>query len=552
MIKMANTPVREGASREQAVVPSAEAAEAAEEDSSARRRDSQASRCPARDGCQPAHAEGAWLAVCFPMLGLEVHFLEALGAAEAVDDAPTVLVDEGRVAQVDAGARQAGIRIGTTLATAHSIAPGLRHFQRDRNAEHKRLEWLGLVAYRFSSRVSLEPPDALHVEARGSLRLFGGLRALVTEINARYRRLGHATRIAAAATPLAALALARAGFDEPRPAPHSTSSPHPSPVFPSLPLRQVPLAGIGLPPQEVERLTNMGIRRLGELLDLPTRELGQRFPSTLVDYLHRLTGRKADPRRPIALPERFRFSAHLLEGVHSKDALLPPMRRVIARVATKLAARGLGARRLAWTFTALSGATAAVQVGLAEASADAAAFLRLSQLRLERVALPREVMSVLLHAELVTPLLPPEADLLGDLPGMRGDGSATAKKRAELADLLAARLGDDAIRTLATVDDHRPEAAWAATPVVYRTLRPAGKPADAAAKPGARPLWLLDPPQPVSVRRFALRDTLERIETGWWDAAQARDYHVAKTKSHARCWLYRDHRGRWFLHGYFA
>ena len=189
MIKMANAPVREGASRKQAVVPSAEAAEAAEEDSSARRRDSQASRCPVRDGRQPAHAEGAWLAVCFPMLGLEVHFLEALGAAEAVDDAPTVLVDEGRVAQVDAGARQAGIRIGTTLATAYSIAPGLRHFQRDRNAEHKRLEWLGLVAYRFSSRVSLEPPDALHVEARGSLRLFGGLRALVTEINARYRRL---------------------------------------------------------------------------------------------------------------------------------------------------------------------------------------------------------------------------------------------------------------------------------------------------------------------------------------------------------------------------
>lgn len=493
-----------------------------------------------------AIARPLWLAVHFPMFGLEVSAPPPDRAAPA---APTVLVDDARVVQMDALARQAGIRLGTTLATARSIAAKLRHFQRDPREERKRLEWLGLVAYRFSSRISLEPPDALHIEALGSLRLFGGVNALTRELNARYRQLGHATRIAANTTPLAALALARAGFGWTPKQPLGSS--------PSTLLRQVPIAQIGLPEREVERLANMGIRRLGELLDLPTPELGQRFSPMLVDYLHRLTGRKADPRRPLTPPKRFRANIHLLEGVSSKDALLPAMRRATTRIAGALAAQGLGTQLLAWRFKSLSGAAADAEVRLAQASADAQGLLRLSQLRLERTALPREVMSVLLRAKLVTPLLPLEESLLGSggpapLGNRRtpGDSAASAKLRAELVDVLTARLGDHAVRALQIVDDHRPEAAWTQTPAVFRIHRPGA--IGRASKPHVRPLWLLAPPQPVDVRRFTPLGAPERIETGWWDAAQTRDYHIARAPSGARCWLYRDARGQWFLHGRFA
>ena len=482
-------------------------------------------------------ANALWLAVHFPQLGFEVH---GLAADADADNRPAVLIEENRVMQADALAQRAGIRAGVTLATAHSIAPGLRHFPRDPEAERARLEWLALVGYRYSSRVSLAPPAQVLVEARGSLRLFGGLAALTGALAACYRLLGHETRIAAAVTPLAAQALAR--WSESR-------QNAPCPVAANQALRDVPVACADLEARDVERLANMGIERLGQLLDLPPQELGQRFPPALLDYLHRLTGRTADPRRPIAPPERFRFHAHLLEGVQEKDALLPPMRSLIEKLTRRLAVRNLGTRVLVWTFQPLSGQAADVHVRLAEASANATALLRLSRLRLERIDLPSEVMSVFLRADLVTPLLPAGADLGADFLGA-SDSSAPANaiKRAELVDLLTARLGDQTVRTLAEVDDHRPEAAWTATPVA--TGAHAATPS--MEKRGARPLWLLDPPKPVAARGFSIESGPERIETGWWDAAQARDYFVATAASGSRCWLYRDQRDRWFLHGYFA
>lgn len=475
-------------------------------------------------------ADLLWLAVRFPLLGLEVH-------RRKDDHRPTALIEANRVTQVDALARRAGIRVGATLATARSISPQLRHLQRDVEAERKRLERLALVGYRYSSRVSIAPPAQVLVETRGSLRLFGGLAALAHDLAARYRLLGHETRMAAGATPLAALALARA---------ETVAMGLPCPSASNQALRDVPIACAGFEPRDVERLANMGIRRLGQLLDLPLPELGQRFPPTLLDHLHRLTGRKADPRQPVQPPERYRFRVHLLAGANDKNALLAPMRHLIHKLTRRLAARELGARLLVWTFKPLSDRTASMSVRLAEASADAAALLRLSRLRLERTGLPSDVTSVFLRADLVTPLMPAGADILGANHG--GGVPFPVGKRADLVDLLTARLGDDAVRALTAMDDHRPEAAWAATPVAAgaRATTPS------MAKRGARPLWLLDPPAPVAAQRFTIESGPERIETGWWDASQARDYFVATAASGGRCWLYRDRWRRWFLHGHFA
>ncbi|MDR2216682.1 MAG: hypothetical protein LBE59_12695, partial [Nevskiaceae bacterium] len=62
----------------------------------------------------------------------------------------------------------------------------------------------------FTSRVTVEPPDALLLELRGSLRLFGGLHALVKSLRAVFAL---PLRLAMAPTPLAALVLARAGYN---------------------------------------------------------------------------------------------------------------------------------------------------------------------------------------------------------------------------------------------------------------------------------------------------------------------------------------------------
>lgn len=469
-----------------------------------------------------------WLAAQFPMLGFEVRPLDAEQA-----DRPKVLVQDGRVAQADERALDAGIAVGSKLATACSIAPGLLHFALDVEAEQKRLHRLARATYRYSSLVSLAPPDALLLEARASLRLFHGLTALKERLAALYSGLGHESRMATAATPLAAQALARAGF----------------PDGAGGALDAVPIACADLSPQTLERLENIGVFRLGELRELPVRELGKRFERELTDYLARLAGRKADPRRAILPPERFASSVHLLDPIRGKEALLFPMRRLATELERWLALRGLGATALRWTFAPAGGATASLEVRLAEPRADAASFLALSRLQLDKAHLPEEVMSVYLRARRTLPMSSAAADLLA-----LAESDARAASRAELVDRLTAKLGEDALASLALADDHRPERAWRRRePMAASTRRPS--PVDGA----ERPLWLLDPPRPVRVDAFDLRTGPERIDGAWWSErgeegeAQPREYFTALAESGAWCWLYRQgNPPSWYLHGHFA
>ena len=116
---------------------------------------------------------------------------------------------------------------------------------------------------------------------------------------------------------------------------------------------------------------------------------------------------------------------------------------------------------------------------------------------------------------------------------------------------LQARLGSDAVHGLDTRPDHRPERAW--VPVSpERKFFPKEE-----GQRGPRPLWLLDPPRRLAEGEFSLLTGPERIESGWWDGAQARrDYFIARTGESSLAWIYRERGmeagGHWFLHGFFA
>ena len=478
-----------------------------------------------------------WLALHFPVLGLE----ERLGTLDGEPCEAAVLVEDNRVVQANEKARQADIALGSTLATANSILPELIHFNRDPVAEHERLNWLAQMAYRYTPKVSPAPPDALLLEVRGSLRLFGGVQALADKLAADCRRCGHEQNLAIAATPLAALMLARVGDGLVPSRNGLVPSRAEQPVRTAL--RGVQLVHSDLPPKDLERLANMGITRIDELLGLPKRELGKRFGPTLIDYLARLTGQKADPRAFIEPPERFDSSVHLLEPVRGKDALLFPMRSLATELARWLARRSFGTRRLTWTVKPLTGTAVVLTVEFAQPRRDDQSFLTLSKLKLASADLPEEAMSVSLRADFVAPF----ETALTDLWGMTAGDTATP---AELVDLLAAKLGSDAVRDLRAMDDHRPEYAWRAEQAGRKAVRTIGS---GPAMGHSRPLWLLDPPKPVDAGFFELVSGPERIETGWWSSlGLVRDYYVALSKHGARCWLYREQNEKWFLHGYFA
>ena len=461
-----------------------------------------------------------WLGVHFPNLGLEVCLRQL---ATDATDIVAVLVEDSRVMATNDVAVAAGIMPGCSLATAVGICSELASFPRDAPAEEARLRLLAEMALRFTSHISLAEPDGLRLEVGRSLRLFGGLEALCDEVELLYRELGHDVRLGVADTPLAAEVLARAGKKT---------------------LEEVPLVRTHLAPDAVERFSNMGITRLGQVLALPGAELGRRFDPALLEYLDRLVGRAPDPQDILVPTETFASVVHLVSSVEDGNALLFPVRRLAGELASWLAARRLGATEIVWTFTALHGEEASLAVRFARARNDAETLFDHTRLRFEGFRPPSEVMSVSLRAESLCLLKAATRPLLPEVPGagIGGDSSAL-----ELVDRLAARLGDEALSGIRTVDDHRPERAW-------RREQPQSRRGNRQRAQGelpVRPIWLLPTPAPIRVEDFTRLGECERIETGWWDGAVARDYFVAIACDGRLCWLFHE-KNSWFLHGYFA
>ena len=95
----------------------------------------------------------------------------------------------------------------------------------------------------------------------------------------------------------------------------------------------------------------------------------------------------------------------------------------------------------------------------------AGAVLDLLRDRLERLRLPAPVRAVALEASDIRPLLTGSLDLF---PGLDRAGTPVPG----LLDRLRARLGEEAMRGLALVADHRPERAWRSREARWRRHKP--------------------------------------------------------------------------------
>ena len=134
--------------------------------------------CPQIPRRQHAAAPRLWLALHLPRFPLET-----LGRQRSVDAALLAVTDGTGAASVvvaaGVDAATAGVHAGMPVGAACALVPNLQLAVRDEAAEAAALEGLAAWAGRFTSCVSLEPPDGLLLEIGASLALFGGLEALL-------------------------------------------------------------------------------------------------------------------------------------------------------------------------------------------------------------------------------------------------------------------------------------------------------------------------------------------------------------------------------------
>lgn len=464
---------------------------------------------------------------------------------------------------VDAEAEAAGVQPGQRLATALALAPGLQARPRDRRREQDVLHELACWAGRFTPTLSLQSPAGLLLDIGGCLRLFGGLDALGEAVLGAARAQGWLVAAGIAPTPLAARWLSQAAAcDAP---PIAASAATLERLLADLPC-QVAASASGWPSAVLPRLESFGCQTLGDLFNLPGAALRQRLGSAPLDDLLRARGLRPDPQATFVFPARFEQHLELPARVESAEGLWFAAQRLLAALTGWLRARQ---RRLLAASLYLEHerrteeACSRLPLRVGEATADELRLSRLLREHLARQRLPAPVVGLRLTADEVVAAPGESAPLLGDTPG--GEGTQACIER------LRARLGHEAVQTLAWHPDHRPECATRfCDPAPGDAVSPSSGTGDSvdrgSASPDAplRPLWLLPAPQALGERGgipqwrgpLQLQGGGERIESGWWDAGegegdQRRDYFVAQNPAGQWLWVFRD-AGGWFLHGLFA
>ncbi len=268
-----------------------------------------------------------------------------------------------------------------------------------------------------------------------------------------------------------------------------------------------------------------------------TFEFARRSWPAALAALDRLRGIDTEILTLYRPPDRF---AHRIEFDHLIEAwppLLFPLKRLTGELALFLAARDGGVQRCELVLEHEGVAATRMPIELLTPQREAHTLYELIRSRLERIALAAAVSGIELIARDLPTLRPQHRDLFEPQ-------RTQALAWPELAERLRAHLGDEAVRRLALAADHRPERAWRF---------------DADSKSVAalrlRPLWILPNAIPLRGTPPHLLAGPERIESGWWDGADARrDYYVVETREGQRAWVFTapGERDSWMLHGWFA
>ena len=471
-----------------------------------------------------------WACLLLPHLALD-------GLLRRMPDAtvPTVLIDgptQRRVLRdVSDRAHALGLRPGQSLPTAQALVGNLCALPHDPQDEARQLDLMAAWAYGFSSQVALFGRRALVVEVEGSRALFGPWQAMQARWREELTAMGFRHRLALAPHPLAARVLA--GIDDGASAEDSATL--------HTYLQRLPVNRIGLPTVTAESFARMGLRTLGQVRALPRDSLARRFSPKLLAHLDALYGERELPLNLYRPPDRFEARIELGFEVESSQALLFPLRRLTADLALYLIARDGGVQGFHLLLEHEDHPASRITVGLLAPERDPARLFELARGRLERAELPAPVRALALIADDLPPFVPERRELFDARPQQATSWDA-------LRERLRARLGEDAVQTLAAPADHRPEKATHSSTESF-----AMPPGDFIVSP--RPAWLLHEPR-------LLPDTLpqviagpERIESGWWDGGDIRrDYYRVLTRHGQFAWAFHPHEGdgRLLLHGWFA
>lgn len=499
-----------------------------------------------------------------------------------------------------------GLRLEQSLADARALVPDLL----SQEIRHDYLEhvfadfadWHSNASPTVSVLGDMAAYGDLALDITGVAHLFGGEAPMLATLTSRLQRLGFVVQGSVASTIGAAWALAKfqTGVVLP-PGAEQTA------------LAELPVSALRLDEDQVGRLSQLGLKRIGQLWGRDRKALQARFGDALLLRLDQASGaveEQIKPRIPVA--ERF-TERRFAEPVSLLDDVLMCARDLAIQLSIRLEQEGVGAQSFHLFVYRVDHKVMSLSVNAARATRDPEHIARLFAHRAERLMGEYDpgfgIDMIRLAASSIAEL---ESTQLGAFEV--DDGAADLH---QLYDRLTSRLGQLAVVHMSFINTHIPERAARFEPVVAQ-VEP-----DPNALPDpfvARPLRLFPAPERVVVLaqapdgpplhmiwrrqrfRFVRTSGPERIEAEWHrtgnkldyilpeedeekkkeeeakkplsnvppepnprDKLEAfdpdrvlRDYYLAEDESGRRFWVFRegtygtDHQPQWFVHGLFT
>lgn len=457
------------------------------------------------------------------------------------------------ITATNAIAETKGIYQGTVLADARAVIPDLEVKDDHPDLIEKLLRRLAEWCIRFTPIVSVNPPDGLLLDVTGCSHLWGGDAPYVQEIARKLMARGYDVRLAMADTVGAAWAVARFGRKK-------LVIEEGKCLEAILPL---PPEALRVEEETVDRLHQLGLRRVEQFINMPRASLRRRFGQSFLLQLDRALGHELELLQPVEPVELYQERLPCLEPIVTATGIAIALEELLKKLCLRLQRDQMGLRTAVFKGYRVDGKVVQVQIGTHRSTYHVEHLFKLFETKLTTLEPDMGIELFVLEAPKVEEHLPSQEKIWGETGGL-GD-----VRVAELIDRLAARVGASSIHRYLPDEHYWPE----------RSFKPAESLHE---KPiiewleKLRPLQLLPAPAPIEVtapipdyppmlfryrnkiHKIVKADGPERIEQEWWlQQGQHRDYYRVEDEAGCRYWLFRlghyhDENYQWFLHGFFS
>ena len=523
-----------------------------------------------------------WLCIRFPLLPLE-SLLRSLPTKQSMlsevmtehrsSDAfnhsssdtlkyPIAVSENNKIICCNQAAYQQGIREQQSLSTSYTLVDELKLIERRVAQEQQMLQNLAITLSTFSPTLHLCPPQCVQLEIGRSLKLFNGLNQLIQSIEDTLNPLAITFQWAIALTPK----MAEVFSLNQQQVSHTCWQPDSQTISRSqclALLRKLPINQLFLAPEIKERITSLGIKYTGELLTLPLASLRKRLGSEATQYIQQLIGKLSDNPKDFQLPTEFIRDLEFIDVIHSREALLFPIQRLLNELCYFLRLQQKHTQLLHWILRDSYHVSTEFTVQLAEPDSDPKVSFEITRLKLDHITLtgPIEALSL-------------KVTHFSDINAQSGSlflQSEDFNDSLKFVSKIRAHLGDGSCYWLQQEPEVIPELAqktYSQNQITSDILNSSTKALIKGKKPemvvmesNPRPAWLFETPQKIGHLkeqlfwngRLSIISQEERITGYWWKKPVHRDYFIAQHTSGSFYWIFFDHqKEQWFVHGIYS